>query len=337
MLRARVVDTRRTPEPGERPNRGIDHVTEACRRPGPARTIPGLGERVRCRFEHIGGVWIELQEFAQGFVGIEPDHVRIRAEIRLAEDPAGPVRDVVALEPVEQRELDLGLLGDGCQSNLALFAPLPQSGAETFRHGAHLNGPHTSNDPSCWKLRIVPVSFAAREGLSPLDLWRGGPRAVRAHKRFSRVAIGPSIVNYQLPTIPTPKGIGFEWIPSGSSLDLLVVDIGKLKSRLVNRDRQCRSSELAAGVGRPAADDGLADRERRSGTGQAVGRAHAILLVARGGRERRRGTGFRTAATVTSAEVVTTGRGSRPVGRDAIRAVAVRALVHVEAPDVAVP
>ena len=53
--------------------------------------------------------------------------------------------------------------------------------------------------------------------------------------------------------------------------------IVELEGGFVHRDRERGASELAAGVGSPAAHDRLANGEGRSGAGQAVGLAHAIL------------------------------------------------------------
>ena len=39
-----------------------------------------------------------------------------------------------ALESLEQRELDLGVVGDGAEANALLLTPPAQSGAKTFTH-----------------------------------------------------------------------------------------------------------------------------------------------------------------------------------------------------------
>jgi hypothetical protein len=46
------------------------------------------------------------------------------------------VRDVIPLQPVEQRQLDLRLLGDRQERNPLFFTPLAQSSAETLEHAA---------------------------------------------------------------------------------------------------------------------------------------------------------------------------------------------------------
>src|SRR5437660_4107776 len=83
---------------------------------------------------------MEIQEFADDAVRLEADGVGVGADERATKDAGRPMRDIVAFQRFEQRQLDLRLFRDRNESNLLSFTPLAQSGAETFRHAAHLAG-----------------------------------------------------------------------------------------------------------------------------------------------------------------------------------------------------
>ena len=53
-------------------------------------------------------------------------------------DARRPVRHVVSLQRLQQRQTNLRLLRDRREGNLLSFTPLAQSSAETLRHAAHL-------------------------------------------------------------------------------------------------------------------------------------------------------------------------------------------------------
>src|SRR5258707_12693052 len=115
--------------------KGTEKPPEArCRSLGPACRISRGAER-RCR-DHFDWVWIHLEEFLHHDIRIEAYRMRVGPDERSAENPRRPMRNVVALECIEQRLLDLGALGDRGQSNLLFFTPPAQSRAETVRHAA---------------------------------------------------------------------------------------------------------------------------------------------------------------------------------------------------------
>src|SRR5262249_55915475 len=67
--------------------------------------------------------------------GVEPDRIRVVADVGPPEDARRPVGDVVALQPLEQRQLDFGLIGDRPERHAFLFAVVAQPGAEALVHG----------------------------------------------------------------------------------------------------------------------------------------------------------------------------------------------------------
>ena len=71
-----------------------------------------------------------FEEFADGLVGIEPDLDRIRADEGAAEDAAGQLGDVVALERFEGPDRDLGTGGNLPQRDAAPLARLAQPPAK---------------------------------------------------------------------------------------------------------------------------------------------------------------------------------------------------------------
>ena len=72
---------------------------------------------------------MKSQELLEDDRRLETDGVGVAANEGATKNPEGPVRDVVALEVLEQGRFDLRLLGDGRKRNLLLFTPLAQSGA----------------------------------------------------------------------------------------------------------------------------------------------------------------------------------------------------------------
>ena len=88
----------------------------------------------RRRFDVLYRFGKSFQEFSdRGFL-VHADRRSIGAHERAAENAGGPMRDVVPLELVEQRQLDLRLLRDRRESDLLLFTLLPKSSAETLWH-----------------------------------------------------------------------------------------------------------------------------------------------------------------------------------------------------------
>ena len=67
---------------------------------------------------------MELQEFADDDVGLEGDRVGVGANEGAAKNARRPARDVIPLQPFQERQLDLRLLRDRGESNLLSFTPL---------------------------------------------------------------------------------------------------------------------------------------------------------------------------------------------------------------------
>jgi hypothetical protein len=87
-------------------------------------------------------------EVADNRVRIQVERVCIGADEGAAEDAGRPMRNVIALEVLEQRQLDLRLFGDRGQSNLLLFTVPAQSGAKTLVH-AHTSARGTKLRTQC--------------------------------------------------------------------------------------------------------------------------------------------------------------------------------------------
>lgn len=79
-------------------------------------------------------LWESFQEFLDRDFLVYVNRRGIRPDERPAENAGGPVGDVVPLELFEQRQLDLRLLRDGCESYILLFTLEPKSSAEILRH-----------------------------------------------------------------------------------------------------------------------------------------------------------------------------------------------------------
>jgi len=79
-------------------------------------------------------LWESFQELFDCRFLVHADRGGIRAHERAAENAGGPMRDVVALELIEQRQLYLRLLRDRRESYLVFFTLLPQSSPETLWH-----------------------------------------------------------------------------------------------------------------------------------------------------------------------------------------------------------
>ena len=63
-----------------------------------------------------------LDELADRGRRIEADRLCVGTDVGPAEDTERPVREVVTLQRLEERELDLGLLGNGGERDLPLLA-----------------------------------------------------------------------------------------------------------------------------------------------------------------------------------------------------------------------
>ena len=96
------------------------------------------GQRFR-GLDRIRAVDRELSlESAEHFVGIQPHALRVGADKRPPEDASGPARDVVGLEPFEQSDGYLRILGDGSECQTASFAFATQVGPERGGFGHQL-------------------------------------------------------------------------------------------------------------------------------------------------------------------------------------------------------
>ena len=67
-----------------------------------------------------------LDELANRRGRIQADRLRVGANVRPAEDTERPVREVVALQRLEQREFDFGLVGNRRERDLSPFALQPE-------------------------------------------------------------------------------------------------------------------------------------------------------------------------------------------------------------------
>ena len=103
--------------------------------------------------DHVHGrrVGVRLQELLDYGVRVEMDGPRIGADKGPPIQARGPVRQVVFLQPVEQRLLDLGLLRDRDEGDPPFFTLLAQSRAQSLRHG-HLFHHHANTDTGCWRV-----------------------------------------------------------------------------------------------------------------------------------------------------------------------------------------
>ena len=73
------------------------------------------------------------EKIADDGIGLEADGVRVGADERATEDSRGPVREIVPLEPLQERQLYLRLVGDRRERDLLSFAAVAESRAETLR------------------------------------------------------------------------------------------------------------------------------------------------------------------------------------------------------------
>src|SRR5687767_4695298 len=112
----------------ERVYRGANQQVQPRRRPGTGAAAR-RGKRGGRDLFRRGGV--ELEGLARNGIRLQTDGLRIRADIRPSEDPLRPLRNVIVLEPLEQRRLDLRLVGDGGKGDLLSFALQPKPSAET--------------------------------------------------------------------------------------------------------------------------------------------------------------------------------------------------------------
>ena len=82
-----------------------------------------------------------FEELPNDGVGIEPDRRRVVADERFSENAGRPSRHVVALQPLEQDNIDTGDLGDRSERDLSPFALVAQPCAKTVRgHASKLQG-----------------------------------------------------------------------------------------------------------------------------------------------------------------------------------------------------
>src|SRR6185295_18342983 len=107
---------------------------EAHRRGGMQAVVLAAGLEGGHGYDGLRRIGIALEKLANHDVGVEIHCARVGADERTAEDSRGPLRHVVALQRVEERELDLRLLRDRDQGNLLLLAPFAHSRAETLSH-----------------------------------------------------------------------------------------------------------------------------------------------------------------------------------------------------------
>src|SRR5918993_2690890 len=107
---------------------------------------------------------MRLGELANRRIGVEVQRIRVRADEGAPEDAGRPMRYVVALEILEQRQLDLCLFGDRDQSNLLLFTVPAQSGAKTLVHThTSAGGYEIANAVSRWEKLEIMCSASMRD------------------------------------------------------------------------------------------------------------------------------------------------------------------------------
>jgi len=87
-------------------------------------------DRCRRRCGDLSRIGMNLQELANGDVGVETNRPCVRAYERAAENPRRPLRDIVPFQCLEQRDADFGLLRDCREIDLLFFAPPAESSAE---------------------------------------------------------------------------------------------------------------------------------------------------------------------------------------------------------------
>jgi hypothetical protein len=88
-------------------------------------------------FSRIG---VELQEFTDDGVGFEANDLRVGADEGTTKNTRRPMRQVIPLQAIQQRQTDLRLGGNGGKRNVLSFTLLAQSSAETLDHVADLTG-----------------------------------------------------------------------------------------------------------------------------------------------------------------------------------------------------
>jgi len=67
-----------------------------------------------------------IEEFTERGRRVEADRLRVGTNVGPPEQAKRPVREIVALQRFEQRQLDLGLLRYNRERNLSLFAMQPE-------------------------------------------------------------------------------------------------------------------------------------------------------------------------------------------------------------------
>ena len=110
---------------------GIEQRPHSC----PQRSIGRLNAAALCRLQDgrdfLVRIGMDFQELGDDRVGIEADGVRVGSQVRAAENPAWPLRDVVSLQRLEQRQFDLGLFRDRAERDPFLLAHGPKASTET--------------------------------------------------------------------------------------------------------------------------------------------------------------------------------------------------------------
>src|SRR5262245_37211618 len=90
------------------------------------------------RVHDFNRVRIQVQKLANDDIWLETDGLGVRANECPAKNTGRPMRDVAALEGLEQGDFDFRLLSDRRESNLLLFPAFAQACAKTVRHAAYL-------------------------------------------------------------------------------------------------------------------------------------------------------------------------------------------------------
>src|SRR3954470_19328984 len=130
-------------ESRRRGNRKLRRRAGKCRADEPAELLDRIAPRCLARggFRgfHLRGprgeLGMERQEFADERFGFKTYGSRVITEIRTSKESFGPGRQVVALERLEQRELDLRVGRYRRERDLSLFALLAKTGTERCIHG----------------------------------------------------------------------------------------------------------------------------------------------------------------------------------------------------------
>ena len=201
---ARRVQGSGAAQPGQRTNRGIhDGAQTHRRRPIPPRRL--FDFRSRGGVQQVHRLGVRLEELAHDDIRIETDDLRVGADVGAPEDPRRPLRDVVPLEPFEQRALDLGLLGYRSEIDRSSFTLLAQPRAETFNHVADLCNRRPER-PAALRDRGNSTWPAASDTVAALRraLLAGDLQCVRTKDTPQPAAMAPAFPAFRPPVIPSP-------------------------------------------------------------------------------------------------------------------------------------